>query len=154
MFLKPCPALYKHPSQTEPLLAHCITIIGIPRATALKPKKKSNSPATAVYIAPISSVMRLQTGNAIAVTAHACFEFLFHLTKSPVIVLLTINVPTDAVKPSANVHSCPTTGETHGFPPVSEAITVNMEYIIHTSKAATVKTAILPNQAIAFIPET
>ena len=47
-FLKPWDALYKHPSQVVPLLTHCIIMIGAPKATMLRPKKKSSSPAIAV----------------------------------------------------------------------------------------------------------
>ena len=79
-------------------------MIGIPSPIAPSPKKKSSFPATAVNIPPTISISKLQIGKAIAVTPQACFVFFVHLVKSPVIVLLTINVPIDAVKPSANVH--------------------------------------------------
>ena len=39
---------------------------------------------SAVYIPPIMRVTMLHTGKATPVTAHACFAFLVHLTKSPV----------------------------------------------------------------------
>src|ERR1044072_323238 len=120
-----------HPSHVEPLLAHWIIMIGMPRASVLSPKKKSSLPATAVKSPPTMSIKRLHIGKATAVTPHACLLFLVHLAKSPVIVALTMNVPTDAVKPSAKVQGWPMGDETRGFPPVCAATTVRIEQIIH-----------------------
>jgi hypothetical protein len=72
--------------------------------------------------------------------------------KSPVIVLLTIKVPIDDVKPNANVQGSPTIGDTKGLPPVPAATTLRIEYIIHPAKSVTETTANLPIHAIALIP--
>ncbi len=124
----------------------------MPKANAPNPKKKSNFPDTAVKIAPTINIKKLHIGKATAVTAQACLGVFVHLVKSLVIVLLTINVPIDAVKPSAKVQGSPTTDETSGLPPVPAATTLKIEYIIHEAKMVTDTTANFPIHAIALMP--